>query len=83
MHPAASRCARLPREAVAWYCPECGEQVHALEFSAAAPQRQYWQAVCAFNADQTVRTCAACGAVHPPVELGDIAWLEVAAALEA
>jgi 3-hydroxyanthranilate 3,4-dioxygenase len=71
------------REAVAWYCPDCGERVHAHEFSAEAPQRQYWQAVRTFNADAVLRTCAACGTVHPPVELGDIAWLEVAAALEA
>jgi mannose-6-phosphate isomerase-like protein (cupin superfamily) len=70
-------------EAVAWYCPQCGELVHSQEFVDAIPQRRYWQAVNAFNADERLRTCGACGAVHPSVELGDIAWPEVAAALEA
>jgi 3-hydroxyanthranilate 3,4-dioxygenase len=71
------------REALAWYCQACGNLVHAHEFVDAIPQRQYWQAVSAFNADVSQRTCPDCRTVHPPVELGDIAWLEVAAALEA
>ena len=70
------------RKAVAWYCPACGERVHAHQFNAEARQRQYWQAVRAFNADPRLRTCATCQTLHPPVDLGDIAWLEVAAALE-
>lgn len=71
------------REAVAWYCQGCGELVHTHEFTEQIPQRQYWQAVEAFNADPEVRTCAGCGAVHPPVALGDIAWPKVIEALEA
>ena len=71
------------REAVAWYCQDCGELVHAHEFTDAIPQRQYWQAVQAFNADADLRTCGGCGAVHPTVDSGDIAWPEVAEALEA
>jgi 3-hydroxyanthranilate 3,4-dioxygenase len=70
------------REAVAWYCDSCGALVHAHEFVDPIPQRQYWQAVSAFNADERLRTCDGCGAVHSQVDLGDIAWPEVAAALE-
>jgi 3-hydroxyanthranilate 3,4-dioxygenase len=71
------------REAVAWYCEACGTLVHAHEFSDPIPQRQYLHAVEAFNADVDLRTCRACGAVHPPMELGDIAWPQVVEALEA
>jgi hypothetical protein len=70
------------REAVAWYCQDCGELVHAHEFADPIPQRQYWQALQAFNADAGLRTCGACGEVHPIVDVGDIAWPQVAQALE-
>jgi 3-hydroxyanthranilate 3,4-dioxygenase len=70
------------REAVAWYCGSCGELVHTVELAASGiAQDGYWSATQAFNADPSKRTCGACGAVHPPAELGDIAWPEVAAAL--
>ncbi len=72
------------REAVAWYCGRCGALVHAEELPAAGiPQEGYWRAVRAFNAEPSARTCAGCGEVHPLAELGDIAWPEVAAALQA
>ncbi len=71
------------REAVAWYCNSCGELVHAHEFTDRVPQRQYWQSVHAFNADPNLRTCGACGEVHPTIDVGDIAWPQVAEALEA
>jgi hypothetical protein len=71
------------REAVAWYCGGCGALVHGQELEAGIVQDQYWRAVTAFNADPARRACEACGAVHPPVELGDVAWLEVAAAIAA
>ena len=70
-----------PKEAVAWYCA-CGALVHGVELDDAIVQRGWWRAVAAFNADAAVRTCGACGAIHPPAELGDIAWPDVAAALE-
>lgn len=70
------------REAVAWYCLACGELVHSHEFSDAIPQREYYAAVNAFNAEAALRTCQGCGVVHPVVDLGDIAWPEVIAALE-
>jgi 3-hydroxyanthranilate 3,4-dioxygenase len=71
------------REAVAWYCQGCGDLVHARELSGGIVQEGYWEAVRIFNADARLRTCATCAAVHPPADLGDIAWAEVAAALRA
>jgi 3-hydroxyanthranilate 3,4-dioxygenase len=72
-------------EAVAWYCP-CGARISAREVAGpGAPidplQESWWRAAQEFNSDPQLRTCPACGAVHPPVELGDIAWPDVAAAI--
>jgi 3-hydroxyanthranilate 3,4-dioxygenase len=69
------------REAVVWYCPQCAAEVCSKEIAAGIVQDQYWNAVKTFNDDSAPRTCKDCGAVHPPVELGDIAWLDVAKAL--
>jgi hypothetical protein len=44
-------------------------------------QDAYLAAVLAFNA--SARVCPACAQVHPPAELGDIAWAETAAAIRA
>jgi len=71
------------REAVAWYCGGCGERVHARELGPGIAQEEYWEATQAFNGDAALRTCSACGVIHPPVDLGDIAWPLVAAALRA
>lgn len=71
------------REAVAWYCASCGELVHARELNEGALHDEYWHAVEVFNGDAALRICAGCRTVHPQVELGDIAWREVAAALRA
>jgi mannose-6-phosphate isomerase-like protein (cupin superfamily) len=71
------------REAVAWYCARCGALVHSEELPAGVPQEGYWNAVHAFNAEPRTRTCGGCGEVHPPADLGDIAWPEVVAALRA
>ena len=57
--------------------------MHSRELDDAIVQEGYWRAVHEFNSDERLRTCADCHAVHPPVELGDIAWPEVAAALRA
>ena len=71
------------REAVAWFCARCGELVSSRELSSGAPlQSQYWTAVAEFNSDdEQRRACPACHVIHPPVELGDIAWPAVAEAL--
>jgi hypothetical protein len=71
------------REAVAWYCARCGALVRSEELPAGIPQEGYWDAVRAFNAEPSARTCGGCGEVHPPADLGDIAWPEVVAALRA
>ncbi|HEY4120471.1 MAG TPA: hypothetical protein VGM56_21550 [Byssovorax sp.] len=70
------------REAAAWYC-RCGELVHAEEVTGDVPQEGYLRAVVAFNADASLRRCAACGVSHEPVDLDDIAWAAVASALRA
>ena len=71
------------REAAAWYCDDCGVVVHwhAIDAEVEIPQEEYWAAVSAFNADDALRRCGACGAQHPKADLGDIAWLEVAKAI--
>jgi mannose-6-phosphate isomerase-like protein (cupin superfamily) len=72
------------REAVAWYCDGCDGRVHAVELPhTCIVQEEYWRAVIDFNGDPQSRTCSQCGRVHPPAELGDIAWPEVAAARRA
>src|SRR5262245_32236001 len=74
------------REAVAWYCEGCDERAHGVELPhgpQSIAQDEYWRAVNEFNRDQRSRTCGQCGCVHPPVDLGDIAWPEVAAARRA
>ncbi len=71
------------QEAVAWFCAGCGALVHGRELDDAIVQRAWWQAVADFNGDATRRTCSGCGRVHDRVELGDIAWPAVAAALAA
>jgi hypothetical protein len=72
-----------PKEAVAWYCAGCGALVHGRELDEPIAQRGWWRAVAEFNSDPSLRTCRGCGAVHAPVELGDIAWPAVADAIEA
>lgn len=70
-------------EALAWYCEKCGELLHAVRIPPGIVQEAYFRAVQAFNQDASQRSCGRCGSVHEPVELGDIAWPEVAAALRA
>jgi len=70
------------REAVAWFCPACDARVHVVEIEPGIVQAAYLAAVEAWNADAALRTCA-CGAIHPPADLGDIAWAQTAAALAA
>lgn len=71
------------REAVAWYCRGCGALVHARSLDPGVVQGEYWHAVEVFNGDAALRTCGGCQQVHPPADLGDIAWRDVAAALRA
>ena len=68
------------RAALAWFCG-CGERIHVAELSGLR-QRAAWAAVEAFNGDAALRTCRACRAVHPVVDVGDIAWPNVADAID-
>lgn len=68
------------REAVAWYC-DCDALVHSIEVAPVVVQEAYLAAVHAFNA--STRICPRCARVHPPAELGDIAWATTAAAIRA
>lgn len=68
------------REAVAWYCA-CGAMVASTEIAPGIVQDAYLAAVLAFNA--SARACSRCAAIHPQVDLGDIAWAAVAAAIRA
>jgi hypothetical protein len=66
------------REAVAWFC-ECDALVHSIDIAPGIVQAAYLDAVHAFNASS--RACPSCSRVHPPAELGDIAWAQTAEAL--
>jgi hypothetical protein len=68
------------RAALVWFCV-CGRRLHVAELSGLR-QRAAWAAVQAFNGDLALRTCGACSAVYPPADLGDIAWPQVADAIE-
>lgn len=72
-------------EAAVWFCERCGEELfrRELDASSAPAQEGYWQACEEFNETASLRTCHACGAVRPPVDLTDIRWLEVAERLRA
>lgn len=70
-------------ESAAWYCDNCDTFMYQVEFTSQVPQRGYWEAVAAYNADARHRTCPACEHVHDIAELGDIAWKAVADVLEA
>lgn len=72
-------------EAVAWFCPECGVEVHRDEFDTAEqlPQDGYWRACLEFNTKEELRTCPECGHEHPPADLEGVRWPEVAEAIRA
>lgn len=70
-------------EAVAWRCPPCDSEVHRVTWSSDAEisQAAYAKALDAFNADVSLRTCRACGTVHPPVSFDASRWRELAISL--
>jgi 3-hydroxyanthranilate 3,4-dioxygenase len=71
------------QEAAAWYCEQCDVLVHAEEFVTDVPQRAYWDALSAYNADTAARTCGACGHENPVVDTAGIEWEAVSAVLAA
>jgi 3-hydroxyanthranilate 3,4-dioxygenase len=70
-------------EGVAWYCEACGTELRRDEWDTAEllPQEAYLRHCEAFNADRARRTCAKCGAVHPPVDISGNRWAKIAAEL--
>jgi 3-hydroxyanthranilate 3,4-dioxygenase len=71
------------QETALWYCSGCGAELHriALDGAEGLLQPAYWAACQAFSADSAARTCTRCATVHPPVDLTDIRWPEVAAVI--
>ena len=63
-------------EGVAWFCDECGKQLHREVWRLAdeLPQEGYLRACNAFNAAPEFRNCSQCGASHPPVDLSGFRW---------
>jgi 3-hydroxyanthranilate 3,4-dioxygenase len=72
-------------EGVAWYCEACGCELDRVEWDTAEelPQEAYVRACAAFNAEEGRRTCRACGALQPAIDLSGFRWLEIAAELRA
>ena len=70
-------------EAAVWICASCGGELfpRELDASTAPAQAGYWQACQEFNGDASLRSCRGCGANHPPADLSDVRWPEVAAEL--
>jgi 3-hydroxyanthranilate 3,4-dioxygenase len=72
-------------EAAVWYCAGCGTELFRHEINTAEQLAQdgYWAACQAFNTDPRNRRCAGCATDHPPVDLADIHWPEVAERIRA
>jgi 3-hydroxyanthranilate 3,4-dioxygenase len=66
-------------EGVAWYCDGCGAELHreVWELQSELPQEAYLRIARAFNEDVKRRTCAACGTVHPVLDLSPYRWAEL------
>ncbi len=48
-----------------WYCPQCGAVVHDAEFHCVDLGKQLKPVIEQFRGSEALRTCKACGAVHP------------------
>lgn len=62
-------------EGVAWYCPGCDGELHRVEWDTAetVSQAAYLDACAAFNENESLRSCAACGAHHPRIDIDPFA----------
>lgn len=76
---------RAGLEGVAWYCAKCGTELHREIWDTASTSSQAacFDACQRFSADDRVRTCGACHALHPPIDLSPFNWQAVAAEIEA
>lgn len=72
-------------EGVAWYCEGCGAELwrEVWETADELPQEGYLRACDEFNGWAERRTCAACGARHPEIDLAPYRWSEIAAEIRA
>lgn len=73
-------------EGAAWFCEKCGSELARAEWDTeeVVPQRGYYQACEAFNANEKLRTCRNCDTQAPPIDLELFSsWTDVADALEA
>lgn len=79
------KAARPGAEAAVWYCETCGEELdrHVFDADAGPVQAGYQFAAERHNAEPERRFCAACGAVHDPIDLSPFRWSAVAEALVA
>jgi 3-hydroxyanthranilate 3,4-dioxygenase len=71
-------------EGIAFYCEGCGKELHreVWEIAAELPQEAYLRITRAFNADSKLRSCAACGTVHPEIDLAPYRWSDIARELK-
>jgi len=66
-------------EGLAWYCDDCGEEIHRDVWSleGSPPQEGTFRACEAFNADAELRRCKACNTEHAKLELAAFRWAEI------
>ncbi len=67
-------------EGVAWYCGECGREIHReiWDTGERLPQEGYIRACRNFNASKEFRACAGCGAAHDRIDLAPYRWERLA-----
>jgi 3-hydroxyanthranilate 3,4-dioxygenase len=67
-------------EGLAWYCDDCGEELHRVVWALAdrLPQEGYLSACNDFNADDTLRQCDHCRTEHPKIDLDGYRWEQIA-----
>jgi 3-hydroxyanthranilate 3,4-dioxygenase len=64
------------KDAMEWYCFECGALVHRAELTLRSIVRDLPPVYEAFYGDDDARTCAACGAMHPGKE-PPAGWVQI------
>ncbi len=51
-----------------WFCEQCGNELHRVEFHVSDIETELSAAISAFNADEELRTCSRCGHLSPVPE---------------
>jgi hypothetical protein len=67
-------------EGVAWYCDDCGAEIHRAVWDTAktVSQLKYAEETSRFAADASLRKCRNCGSAHPAPNLEGFRWSDVA-----